>query len=314
MELRGYIANTDFDWHTFLCRRQPLDEVNFWKPSASSFQAPPGMPFLFKLKRPHYAVAGFGIFARYSCFPMSLAWDLFREKNGAPDFDTMKRLIDRYHHTGSDGPRFDYDIGCIMVAEPVLFNESDWISQPADWPRNVVAGKHYDLTQGEGRRIWEACLLRSRDYARRHVPADGPLPAVAEGARFGSPHLVEPRLGQGTFRIAVTDAYGRACAVTTEHTLPALEAAHIQRYSRGGQHRVSNGILLRADIHRLFDHGYVTITPDHTFHVSRRIEEVFKNGRSYYPLDGQPIQLPPNESDCPDRRLLEQHNDTVFLG
>ncbi len=157
-------------------------------------------------------------------------------------------------------------------------------------------------------------LLRSRKYARRFAPNNGPLPPLVEGERVGTPQLVEPRLGQGAFRVAVADAYGRACAVTGEHTLPALEAAHIQRYSMGGEHRVSNGILLRADIHRLLDHGYVTITPDYVFRVSRRIEEVFKNGRFYQPFRDQPIHKPNHPGDRPDRLLLEEHNDTVFLG
>ncbi len=82
----------------------------------------------------------------------------------------------------------------------------------------------------------------------------------------------------------------------------------------GGEHRVSNGILLRADIHRLLDHGYVTITPDYVFRVSRKIEEVFKNGRSYQPFRDKPIRRPDHPGERPDRKLLEEHNDTVFLG
>jgi putative restriction endonuclease len=56
-----------------------------------------------------------------------------------------------------------------------------------------------------------------------------PCRCSPSGDRYGAPLLVEPRLGQGTFQVAVADAYGCACAVTGEHTLPALEAAQIQR-------------------------------------------------------------------------------------
>jgi putative restriction endonuclease len=80
-----------------------------------------------------------------------------------------------------------------------------------------------------------------------------------ETPRYGKPLLVWPRIGQGVFRIAVTDAYGRACAVTGEHSLPALEAAHIRPYAAEGLHDVANGLLLRSDLHRLFDKGYVTV-------------------------------------------------------
>lgn len=80
--------------------------------------------------------------------------------------------------------------------------------------------------------------------------------------RYGKPIEIRPRLGQGGFRLAVTDAYGRACAVTQEHSLPVLEAAHIRPCGNGGAHEVQNGLLLRSDLHRLFDRGYVT---EHVF-------------------------------------------------
>ena len=58
---------------------------------------------------------------------------------------------------------------------------------------------------------------------------------------------------------------------TRERTLPALEAAHIRPYAEGGDHDARNGLLLRRDIHSLFDAGYVTVTPDHHFEVTGRI-------------------------------------------
>jgi putative restriction endonuclease len=63
--------------------------------------------------------------------------------------------------------------------------------------------------------------------------------------------------------------------VTKEKALPVLQAAHIQPVSQGGRHLVSNGLLLRSDIHTLFDRGYVTITPDYQFRASRRLRIEF---------------------------------------
>ena len=96
------------------------------------------------------------------------------------------------------------------------------------------------------------------------------------GERYGAPALVRPRLGQGAFRVLVTDTYHRRCAVTGERVLPALEAAHIRPYGEGGVDEVTNGLLLRRDIHGLFDRGYVTVTPAGLFEVSRRIREEFE--------------------------------------
>jgi putative restriction endonuclease len=100
------------------------------------------------------------------------------------------------------------------------------------------------------------------------------------------------------------DAYSRACAVTHEHSLPALEASHIQPYAEDGPHDVRNGVLLCADLHRLFDQGYVTITPEHRLEVSPRLKEDYQNGRSYYPLHGVKISVPDAAEDSPSTEFL----------
>ena len=159
------------------------------------------------------------------------------------------------------------------------------------------------------KRIWEECLLRVRgNKAQRHVV----LQETED--RYGEPTVARHRLGQGTFRVAVTDAYDRSCAVTTEHALPVLEAAHIKPYSIGGEHIVSNGLLLRRDIHALFDLGYATVTPDFHFQASRRLKEEFDNGKTYYRMQGIRIHLPRLKRDYPDRELLAWHNDKIFRG
>jgi putative restriction endonuclease len=112
----------------------------------------------------------------------------------------------------------------------------------------------------------------------------------------------------------VTDIYGRRCAITQERTLPALEAAHIRPYSDGGEHEARNGLLLRRDIHSLFDSGYVTVTPDLRFEVSRRIREEFENGKHYYALQGQRIIVPDNVGQRPDPGALSWHNEHCFKG
>lgn len=72
---------------------------------------------------------------------------------------------------------------------------------------------------------------------------------------FGEPILIRPRLGQGSFRVLVTETYERRCAVTGEKVLPVLEAAHIHPVAADGVHRIDNGLLLRSDLHTLFDKG-----------------------------------------------------------
>lgn len=134
-------------------------------------------------------------------------------------------------------------------------------------------------------------------------------PSVEEPRnKYGEPVLVRPRLGQASFRVLVTNAYKRRCAITGENTLIALEAAHIVPYSKDGSHDVRNGLLLRADFHRLFDVGLVSVTPDLKIRVSPRIRETWFNGKVYYRLDNQPLSVLPDRTDLqPDRDRLGWH-------
>jgi putative restriction endonuclease len=165
----------------------------------------------------------------------------------------------------------------------------------------------YDLEVGEGVRVWRELQLR---MAASQIPDR--QDAIAQ-PRFGPGYFVRPRLGQGTFRIVVMDTYERRCAVTGERTLPVLEAAHIRPYSEGGDHRVDNGLLLRTDLHTLFDRGYVTVTPEHRLEVSRRIREEFENGRDYYALHGHAVRVPADPLRRPRREWLEWHNREKYL-
>jgi len=300
------IAVTDGDWFDLLSRKPNLSEVNFWAPSAANFRAlQPGELFLFKLHAPRNYIVGGGIFAYATALPCSLAWEAFGEGNGARSLLEMRSRIARYRRA-DPGDRSDFEIGCRVLTQPFFFDERDWISAPSSWSPNIVTFKTYGTDDAEGLALWEAV------NDRLHQPQAGGF--AEEPARYGGPQLVRPRLGQGAFRVLVTDIYERRCAITQERTLPALEAAHIRPYSEGGAHDASNGLLLRRDIHSLFDAGYVTVTPDLRFEVSRRIKEEFQNGRHYYALHGEPIRAPQEATLRPDPVALAWHNENCFNG
>jgi len=267
MGINLVVAVTDDDWFEMLRRHPSLGEVNFWAPSAASFRAlQPGEMFLFKLHAPRNVIVGGGIFAYANALPCSLAWAAFGEANGARSAQEMRSRIARYRRT-DPSDRSDFEIGCRILTQPFFFEEADWISVPPSWSPNIVSFKTYATTNGEGLALWEA--VEERLSRLQSLDISEP------GSRFGEPHLIRPRLGQGAFRVLVTDIYRRRCAVTQERTLPALEAAHIRPYGDGGTHEARNGLLLRRDIHSLFDAGYVTVTPGLRFEVSRRIREEF---------------------------------------
>lgn len=310
--MQGTVAVTDMGWYEFLLASGPHDEVNFWKPSVRrSFIAPDFSPFLFKLKAPRNVICGFGLFSGYFQLPIWLAWDSFGVRNGCPSLVEMrKRLSSIRQRIGFEDYPDSHKIGCITVSNPVFFQRHEWVEQPADWPDRTVGDKKYDLTIGEGARVWRECEERAR--SRYLYP--GGFPGVAESSvRRARPTTIVPRLGQGTFRIAVSEAYDWGCAATDEHSLPALEAAHIKPVSADGPNSVTNGILLRADLHRLFDKGYLTIDTEQRLLVSNRLKHDFNNGKSYYPYHGKRLRDPHLSAMRPRVDHLQWHNEHVFL-
>lgn len=306
MPLNLVIAVTDGDWFEMLRHQPELAEVNFWAPGGMGFRAlRPGELFLFKLHAPRNVIVGGGVFAYANTLPCSLAWEAFREANGARSLQEMRARIARYRRA-DPADRSDFEIGCRILTQPVFLDEADWIPVPSSWSSNIVSFKTYTTDDPDGLSLWEAVSERLLQPT---------FSGMAEPAlRYGEPQLIRPRLGQGAFRVLVTDTYSRRCAITQERTLPALEAAHIRPYSEGGEHTASNGLLLRRDIHSLFDAGYVTVTPDLRFEVSRRIKEEFDNGRHYYALHGQPITTPTDPQYRPDAEALRWHNSTAYRG
>jgi len=303
--MKAFVAVTDKDWFEFLRRQVGLTEINFWQPGGGQeFKAlDRGEPFLFKLRHPENAIVGGGFFSHFSLLPVSLAWQAFGEKNGAASFAAMRERIERLRRAGVH-PHEDYTIGCVILSDPFFFEGRDWILAPADFHPNIVRGKGYDLSTASGRALW-ARVVANRVGQRGVVGG-------ARASMYGDPVEVRPRLGQGGFRIAVTDVYERRCAVTREKALPVLEAAHIQPVSEGGGHDVQNGILLRSDVHTLFDVGYVTITPSYRFRVSSRLKKDFDNGEHYYALTDASVWTPESKTIQPSRELLEWHGDVVF--
>jgi len=266
----------------------------------------PGDIFLFKLHSPLDFIAGGGVFVRHTFLPLPLAWQAFGEKNGVPDCDTFERRI-LEHRAPTELVR---QLGCTILVEPFFWPRESWIPVPSDWSKNIVTGKGYPVSSATGAALWADVRTRIESNTGTSFAE-----AVADAPdRYGAPIKIWPRLGQGAFRVEVTDAYARRCAITGEKTLPALEAGHIKPYAKNGPHEIRNGLLLRSDLHNLFDLGYLTVTLDYHVEVSRRIREEFENGRHYYALHGQSLTiLPRHEGARPAPEFLNWHH-SIFKG
>lgn len=303
-----FVANTDNSWFDFLSAEPNVSEVNFWWPGEMPFRAlQPGELLVFRLKSPRNKIGGFGVFSNHSLLPVQIAWDSFGRANGVSSFEALRSAIAGYRTGNRVGPMTN--IGCTILVEPVFFPSDLWFDVPQSWSRSIQRGKVYSTDDSEGLKLWNQ-LHDAAQMSRATVPSE--IADVVQ-ARYGTPTLVTPRLGQGAFRVAVTEAYGRQCAVTDGKVLPALDAAHIRPYSEGGYHTKSNGILLRKDIHSVFDAGYATVDANYRFLVSKKVKEVFNNGEEYLRLDGKPLRLPVGKPDWPNPDFLRWHNQNRFL-
>ncbi len=309
---KAFVGVTDGEWYEFLSHRPELTEVNFWQPGGNvQFKAlSSGDLFLFKLHSPNNYIVGGGFFAVSSLLPVSMAWDTFGAMNGVGSLEELRRRLAKFRKEPIRQGE-DYTIGNIVLEQTFFLRREAWIPAPSDFKPNTVVGKGYDLDVGTGKEL--SVALETALASRSAVSVQRSVAEGVVGRMFSDPVPGRRRLGQGAFRILVTDSYDRQCAVSREHTLPVLQAAHIRPVTSGGEHIVSNGLLLRSDIHTLFDRGYVTITPDHKFAVSSRLNEDWKNGKIYYGLAGQTIQLPKERSRWPSRETLEWHADTIFM-
>lgn len=252
--MKYYIGNTDLDWYNYLKKINPED-INFWQPSGSNiFRAiEKGSPFLLKLKRPINKIAGIGFFTSHSMLPIDFAWEVFQNRNGVPQFKDFYNKIKTYR-VSSNSIEKNPNIGCIVLTNPIFFSEQDWITIPDNWSRNIVKGKTYNTANENDSVYWKKVETLLLKYSSQSIDIS------TEPTPLYNHYLTNVRIGQGAFRILVTDAYSRRCAVSGEKTLPVLEAAHIKPYSTSGINATYNGLLLRADLHKLFDSGYITIT------------------------------------------------------
>lgn len=120
--VRAYVGVTDDGWYRFLADRPHVQEVNFWRPSSrhrfGAVQV--GEPFFFKSHYPHNRVVGGGFFSGFARLPISEAWQLFYEGNGAASLQQMREAISRYRNEPIS-PREDPEIGCLLIRDVRFF-------------------------------------------------------------------------------------------------------------------------------------------------------------------------------------------------
>jgi putative restriction endonuclease len=312
--MRAYVFPTDTSWSAYLRGRPELDNVNFWLPGGGAFAAlVRGDRFVYRSKKDAGGrLIGGGLFDGFVRLKVSEAWAAFETANGCDSREELLAVINRYRSRNGLAAEADPTIGCILVRES-FFVESDLeIPVPPGYPMTATKGRGYDDTHEDWSYLEGAfadLLIRARVQDRS---PDGDITAFIDGPTRGEPRFILPRVGQRSFKALTLDGYHRRCAITGAKITPVLEAAHIRPVAHDGQHRLDNGLLLRSDVHTLFDNGYLGIDTSHRLLVSKRIRDDFGNGEEFYLRAGTTIDLPDRSVDRPHPDAIEWHLDTVF--
>lgn len=308
------LSPTDGDWFRFLRKRQFSGLVNFWTPTDWHIK---GLTkgdywyFLLKGAEPR-KIGGGGRFLEYVTMHASEAWKRFGEGNGTKSLDEMIGRLNGFikHRANLTLPSADPIIGCVILDNCIFLEDKDQrtaIELGLKFPRQVVKFKKFDDPtlpllstavkvdlEGVERATGTELGVEQSDYYNPSSEADAREKTLASIVR---------RRGQPGFRQALIVAYEGKCAITGCDVKDALEAAHITPYMGNHTNTIENGLLLRADIHTLFDLGLVAISP---IDLKVILHRDLRDGHYGY-LHGKMMNPPKSRSDWPSTTALEKH-------
>jgi hypothetical protein len=209
----------------------------------------------------------------------------------------LRRLLSEYG-------TIEIALSALSESPLIPFQQDQIVSGPTGSSR-MADGSRQEADEARG------TVEQPSEHVRRLIEREEQLalqqpefvPASLEDARRHVLRSVAEREGQPQFRRRLLEAYGGRCAITSWSTAEALTAAHIVPYKGPAFNHVTNGLLLRADLHLLFDRRLITINPlSMTVEVNPRLD-----GSDYAALAQQPIRLPSDGSCWPSAEALRLH-------
>jgi hypothetical protein len=244
-------------------------------------------------------IFGHGTVVRYE---RTTPYTLFTSYGRGSGYATAHELAEGISTTGSgEQGALDRQIGNIVLREVTIYSEP--VTAPHTIPND-------SLISPNGRTYWPfndellRPLLPEPTVSIRATDADEEYdPENVKDARERVLRAIKARRGQKGFREAVLAAYGKRCAVTGCAVLDVLEAAHITPYLGPETNHVTNGLLLRADLHTLYDCDLVAIHPE----TLKFVIAPSLTTSSYRKLDDLPLRCPMAAGMAPSKKALAQH-------
>ncbi len=294
------IAPTDLGWFRQMHSGRPGPIVNFWTPTPWGVRSlRRGDRLYFMLKAPIRKIGGFGIFEGYSDRQATEAWRVFGLGNGVSSASELIAKIAAFASKRSVSFSLSPNptIGCIELSGLVTLDEDSYV-QPelygVEFPNEVVKYKTFEGADPIAP-IMEGFLRPNRAFE------------LVTGQANRSIVTQKDRPGQAAFRQAIIENYDGKCALSGTGLTQILEAAHIQPYVSPLSDHPQNGLCLRVDLHRLFDDGLISVSPDFKIEVSPRLA-----GSPYASLSKRSLRRPKHTANWPSLAALDFHRREVF--
>ena len=203
--------------------------------------------------------------------------------------------------------RYKWVIGIEVVSEPpgpLPFRGAEAAAM-AGLAHHVQLGQFARMTDEGVRRISALFPPTSPlEQALRTLLAEaGVEPPAGGDSRDFAQRLIAVRRGQQSFRQGLLRAFDRACCISGSRVEATLEAAHIRPYRGSDSHAPGNGLLLRADLHSLFDLRLITVMPFGTVRTAPDLR-----GSEYEDYDERQIRSSVDPAHKPDAVALTEHN------
>ena len=232
-----------------------FDEVNLWSSNNRDSALEEGTLFLFRSKpdpssNEEYIVGGGRFYQAEKDMTYSEAWKYYREANGV--------MSEKEFHEIAEDEDGNKPIASNIIRSPFFLDKDEWIDYykviskevPEKTPQEPL--EYFEFGEEDTKNIWENIKEKFATIdAYKYILENAKSPGDLVGK--------ETRPGQATFRKEVLKLFEDKCAVTGINATDIIEAAHIKPYSIVHEHKASNGISLRADLHKLLDSGYATI-------------------------------------------------------
>ena len=222
-------------------------------------------------------------------------FNYWSKKDNVVDFESNKSVVRVIGRSNDfDLPEFEFWQPKSKVAEPVVRDPNVRIS--TGYKEEIIN----DQAKREIAESWKELI---------NLPVDSFFnPENLTDARERTNRAIVQRQGQSKFRSELLKAYGGKCAITDCDAEAALEAAHIFPYLGADTNHVKNGLLLRADIHTLFDLNLISIDPD----TSKAVVSSSLLNTCYKELNGKSLKSP-RDYASPSPEAIARHYQIFLL-